>query len=589
MAGFELTTLTRRRSREVRIGYDDNDDDDISSSSSESNSSMESFLSASSSSSSSAASSESSYHYDSDNEPDDDDNNGGGEYGYYNVGGGFLLRRHQRRRSIKSWARMSFYAVRTYCRSRQAKSLLFGLLPLGLFLYIWDVTIHSGKHTTAIDSYPSHFATNGLHTSVTTDGGLRWNSTARSGHGEEAPAVGLWIYGSTWHGEIPQWHESLAKVLSMAESLNAVFVKPAISGTKLVRCDEEGLGTLLELSEVYNHTLLVDHYPKLASCAQYRKAINQLTLPKIFDICLDSTGGTGVGCSLKLGSDSGSCHGLHECPALDRAIDYSQQNPSTMVLVQLHDIWSSSLHPQLSRVVRTKQGVMTRKFSTPLLTSFEDFANVRLVFASPQFAHLEQALVRNMGAASAESEPLAFGVVHWRAGKKHLENSECARDVVVASEAMGLPSGTPFFLLSSLSEAWANNGSVEEAAAAFSTDEALTFLLDEHGFLSTKRLLPNLGDPIHYLVLDLLLAERAASFATCLEACQRRSYHFCSPCNNDAASREFTEFALHRRSLFQIPPPQSSSSSSPDTLACWPQDSSDRMGVSRLWKDHGVG
>ena len=421
----------------------------------------------------------------------------------------------------------------------------------------------------------------------------------------------LWISGVSWHEGISKWHISFAHVLALAKSLDAVLVEPAIKGARLVRCDQPHA---VSLFTVYNRALILDYYPRIASCQQYQdartksaattasssktkqSAIEQQPLappPKVFHMCLDKSdkhntcdNGNNSGscrCDRSNSTRSSSCHGLQECPSLSEAIEYSWNNPHAMTIVEIRNMWYTSLSPKL---VVSHAGVVG---TTPLLPPPEELTALReqhFQFVTSLYDLLDTALLR----ANVTPENGNFGVVHWRAEKNHIDYMKCAQEIVAASQAMELPHGTPFFIMSSFSEESSHSWEGSKIMAAKSnTDDttanaemALGFLLDDDGFLKLDRLLPGLDDAVYYVVLDLLLAEKAASFATCQNSCLR-PYRSCQRCNYVGT---FAKYALERRRSYRRRrgSRHNGTNTTPDTgtLPCWPTSSSELEGISKL-------
>jgi hypothetical protein len=476
-------------------------------------------------------------------------------------------------------------ATGTATPQRNQWTILFILFPLALLLYVWNSVqeehelldprdmIAKTKQTqkqALWDRGPNVTDDDGNVDDTTTSMNVDIDSGLDAAFGspmmeQDMPMTGLWIQVESWHEGISSWKRAFSEVWIMAERLGAVLVEPGIRDGRLSSC---GKGKLA-LSDVYNRTLLTNEYSQLATCSQYDAAMNQLSVPKILDVCLNKD--TFMGCTTPEGVDLESEYRLQTSESLDQALAQILSQPNTMVVIRLHNVWKSALD----------------KFTLPVALASPKYPNEEQQQRLPlmdkekakRFQETSYKIVdQHYTFLSAQLEAAGIpasshAVIHWRAELPNLDYAVCRDQIVQTRKAMNLPPMTPFFLISSLSSldpelSWKGAQKLADKDQT-SSQQALTSLLDDHHFLRLENIIvPSLQDSVLYAVMDLILAETAFSFATCSDRCHDTSFASCESCNFVGS---FSKLAMRMRG------------DASNTFPCWPESSSELQDIQHLW------
>jgi len=162
-----------------------------------------------------------------------------------------------------------------------------------------------------------------------------------------------------------------------------------------------------------------------------------------------------------------------------------------------------------------------------------------------------------------EGNPIRdFGLIHWRAEKKGMDYVRCAKLIAKSRDLMsnGTETKPSFFIMTSLNsdpkKMWSE---ARKEAANSNAPKALQMLTKEYGFLHFSELIAKNGtiddsvDVALLLVWDLILAEKASSFATCTGNCRNK---LCKQCNYLGS---FAMLAIWHRE-----------SKNKQSMQCWP-------------------
>jgi hypothetical protein len=410
---------------------------------------------------------------------------------------------------------------------------------------------------------------------------------------------GLWIYVHSWAEGISSWRYSLAKIILLADELNATLVEPDILHGKLVAPGHGNL-RLFDLYDYDQMALLQERaHTRWASAEQYQQAIEDATGSMLyFDWCLTKS---------TVPESCSSFGGRYDeeerriSSNVTRAFQAAEQSTSSssMVVLRLESVWKNELND-----LRLAWVPERRLFDVERV---EHIVQVGLDF-HPYYYQLASESLAAMG-IRRYSDGRHFGVVHWRAELPDIQYLTCAKLIVKARAAMLAEFSSnqngpekpplPFILMSSLSTdesimwAGARRQAQNSTAAA-----ALNRLTHEYDFAMIDAVLPSLlphtttssttlsdkppavvPDMIVQVVVDLILARQATLFSTCTVHCPERvtrtSISLCRQCNH---AGRFADFALELRAGTAAAAATTTisgrnQSSGKTTWPCWPRGS----------------
>lgn len=389
----------------------------------------------------------------------------------------------------------------------------------------------------------------------------------------------LYIVGVDWAEGISAWRTSVAAVMILAKQINATLVAPDIRGGRLVA---PGTGNMA-FFELFDRSLLEQYHNQWATAEEYEYVVNQTKSVgggnvKIFDWCIASSGypKCSNGRSFRKKQLKYSDTLMNAIQARDQGESSSSSSSSDVVVLRLFSMWQKSF--QDLRLWSGKEP-NHHHHQRKIVRHNETSAIVQNNFRFSKRIHdLAEQTLTSMNISSQNQDK--FAVIHWRAELQNIDYERCAESIVQAKEAMAiLPKDTPFVLMSSLAlDATTTKWSGARTKAANSTAQlALSKLVYQHDFRMSDNRLPKQKDVIVYAAVDLLLAQRAASFSTCTSECHQRKqplspYNSCAACNHQGF---FARLALGEKGR--------ENDRGRARWPCWPRNASDWPGIQSLW------
>ena len=403
-----------------------------------------------------------------------------------------------------------------------------------------------------VESFPRNDSSIPSSPTKDTNGFMNFRSDDSKSH------AGLWICGESFMEGMAGWTVSFSNVLAMSTALDANMIEPMIfqarlfgaCGTLTTATTQKNVASRrVAFSEVFDVKHLKTHFGNLVSHHEFSNALlNNQQPPQYFDICLNSL--KQATCENGMASRAGIIFD----EALDAAVNASKTD---MVVLRLHDVWKTSMDRM--RLTRNPDQLVLDRSMARKVTSNLKF--------HPEMYRLADKVAYNLNSSiSAGSPSSGLAVIHWRAENPSLDYRECAERLVHTKEVIMNQSqqnqGLQFVLMSSLSShsnlTW---GTTNKHAHNTNAREALNWLIQENQFAKIDHMpwMQQLPDAVFYLVLDLILAERARVFATCNDKC--KSHELCNPCSYLG---NFAKFALQHRKK------HSRRRKDHATFHCWP-------------------
>ncbi|KAL3908037.1 MAG: hypothetical protein SGILL_008637, partial [Bacillariaceae sp.] len=351
----------------------------------------------------------------------------------------------------------------------------------------------------------------------------------------------LYILVESWAPEgIAGWRKALSELMLLAKAVNATIVEPSIQRG---RPTSPGQGNFT-LFDIFNQTLINDFYAKWISADEYYAMIHQKTNGvQYFDLCVGSKRHQKCGAP---GQSKRNETELIHSTVLGNALQSLQVSDTEngIVTLRVFDLWKGEIKYMHSISDPSQMIFATEEFFFVMRNHLE---------FSPFMHSMADKALELMGIPAREE----YAVIHWRGEKQNLDFMQCAGKIAEAKSAMLEQQDTsiPFVLMSSISSNIDNVWSPGQKHVNASAAEALQFLTQKHGFKKSDSILPQQKDMIVYVVVDLILAQRAVSFATC----KRCRGDWCQVCNYGGS---FGMFAMEMRK---------SAGNEGNTFECWPR------------------
>lgn len=321
------------------------------------------------------------------------------------------------------------------------------------------------------------------------------------------------------------WIKSLAEILIVAKTLQAVFVEPCISKAgRLVSCGDQP--NLLRLQDVFDLDAIRQFYSRVVSFDEFNTICLTNKNVHLSQICMHM--GNPVTACGELESQAGK----KTIPELEQALVASKNMHAVLEFTHFRKKAFGAMHYNGSALVQE---------SIPTIVE----RHVR--FRQEHYDAVDRFL-NQMGV----KQP--FAVIQWRAELEDMDYMGCAAHLLEARTAMNLPNETSFVLMSSLNTQkdlqWEPLQSTIQNTAA---PQALQLLLDS-GFLKLDAMSQQTHNDelILLAVWDQILAVKATYFATC-SGCQS----ICAQCNWQGS---FARLALALRTRAKK-----------ESFECWPE------------------
>ena len=305
----------------------------------------------------------------------------------------------------------------------------------------------------------------------------------------------IWIDVQSYDEGMSKWRHSIPQLMALANILNATLVEPCMTKGRLKACKTKFKKA--PLSQIFNMTHYyinnkTDQVPLLASYGVFQQSLTHRSVHVKVD-------------------------------------DQKKDKASLMQkILDLIDSYVLSNDQDVDHVVINLSSYrMDKNKSWEPLPSLVDF-------------HAQHELRLDQVMSRANLTDGNYGVIHWRAEIAPLDYMECAQEIVQLRKLMKnttmMNSTTKFILMSSLNSDPENmwKGSRNKANKDKESFRALEMLVRDQNFLKLDTLLTpqekrDLVDPGVLAIYDLILAARAASFATCARNhCEHKR---CSKCN----------------------------------------------------------
>jgi hypothetical protein len=165
----------------------------------------------------------------------------------------------------------------------------------------------------------------------------------------------IWIVGRSWAEGLSGWMVSYAKVMILANQLNAILVEPGIRDARLTAPEK---GNVL-ISDIFNRTILeVYHHVShrqhhhhveqqqqqpLATLKQFKAAFIESERHDdviTFDLCLNRK--KYKYCHVR-GQQIRTEAGMKHSPTLSQLVQATHDNQNKMIVLKLHEVWTDSL------------------------------------------------------------------------------------------------------------------------------------------------------------------------------------------------------------------------------------------------------
>eukprot|EP00978_Attheya_sp_CCMP212_P043491 scaffold285110_cov60-Attheya_sp.AAC.1 len=345
----------------------------------------------------------------------------------------------------------------------------------------------------------------------------------------------LYIYVSIWGEEIANWRYSITEMLMVAKSLNATFVEPCISGSRLRkwRTDDES-HQQITLSDVFIMDKLKEFYPRIVSYKQFHhettNAGTDINATFVQRIChqLPRLAHNKL-FNKRCDEGTRNNHGKSMDPMMKAAIQRSLKQKTIIEIYQyFKDGWEKMKYKgqDLVDYKRIKYVVRNNFHFKPEMYDFVD------------------TILKEAGIQDGK-----YSVIQWRGELHSLDYVSCAKHVITARDIMTEKKGlfnktdngnnkNPFVLISSLNRN--ESMSWNKKVRGTEVQEALGLLIDTHGFIKLDSFVNKhqdfFTDSVFLAVVDLIIAEKAEEFATCDGSCSKSKKQLRSANGKDSTS-----------------------------------------------------
>lgn len=374
-------------------------------------------------------------------------------------------------------------------------------------------------------------------------------------HNFPPPEKGLWIVVESFNEGISGWRKALVQVAMLAQRFNATFVEPQVKDGRLF--SPTAVEGNIRLFHVLDPRILRKINTKWATKEDYERLLKRDPPAKVYEWCV----GNRKQKDCKFVPGSFQRDQMRHNKALNEAVAALEQYDH--VIFRMDRVWMSSLDR-----LRYRQ----RLVAPPARA--EEIVSNTLEFAPQMHANANLTLqLMNI------SEQQGYAVIHWRAEKNDIDYLKCAQYIAESQSNMKKDlaerniEAAKFVLMSSLSVDESHIWAGAKAKAVNTTaQEALHFLMKDRGFEMSSAKLPPQKDLVVYAAVDLILAQRALSFATCSTATSCQKDVRCSSCN---WLGKFAGMALKSRSNVDKNDDadvdsRESANFAPGTYNCWP-------------------
>lgn len=380
------------------------------------------------------------------------------------------------------------------------------------------------------------------------------------------PMTGIWISVESWDQSLQalEWKGVFAEVQVMANRLDAVLVEPDITHDgRLTSCGHDE--SKLSLSDIYNRTQVMKNYPWLATCTEFDSFQNQLTAPKIYDLCLDPVQGA-IGCETIRGDHySPNYFQRKSMEPLEQALRDFREDPHLILLLRLHNVGVSAFDKLTVPVVKATNDRLLKEKRIQVLDRREVEHHLANNFHfQNKYYDTFQSRLKAVGHVNSHA---SYSVIHWNPPDQ-LSRSvimDCAEKVTYARQAIDPKFKSKVFVMTGSSAAQSNG------EASNVSDKALKVLSSK----GIERLDPSTEDEPEIVssVMSMIFIEHAANFVTCSDRCSaKRGYDRCQVCVGGGDAMASSEIFLDARDKGDS-----------ETLPCWPTSTKEVAAINRLW------
>jgi len=369
-------------------------------------------------------------------------------------------------------------------------------------------------------------------------------------------ANNLFIYGHEWREGVANWLITMSELFLVAKQINATVVLPCIRKGRLIPCaprnDPRAKGDWNHrFTDVFQLDLIHKFHPHFIQEEEFQQILNQHPSYKEFKFC-----------HIRQSQFGGNmAQPRNRCE--EGAFRYGHRNTTNLLLEQAtseayHIAQSSGTHgPIVMNMTKYdkwgwRQTLFNRKHIVPGGVKYTQQFKFEYFPFQERYSTFVDQLLDEVGIVNHD-----YVVVQWRAELDNMDYLECAKHIVTVRDlvkkrnrggAKGITKDTKFILMSSLStdESIVWESTVWQESTKGEAQNALHYLLDEHGFLKLDSLLAKhkkaAKDQIDYSIWDILLAVKAKDYVFCDQNCEDDS--ICAQCGHRG---EFPRFAMKLR------------------------------------------
>lgn len=358
---------------------------------------------------------------------------------------------------------------------------------------------------------------------------------------------GLWIHVSSWEEGMSSWRKSFSEMLLVAQGLNATLVLPCVKDGHLHTCEDIPMDERISIGDIYDLGRLHDFQRCMATYEQFRAAAAQ-SVAHQSKICMHS--GTPMWiCPRNSSSLKTNITELNQAADAAAAAVNREWN-------QAADADADSDAAVVNATTSRPQGISILEVTDLRKGSFANvqyngkklFSNLQqqvesitkqLEFRQEHYGRVDRFLARmNL------THDAPYAAIQWRAEIEGMDYHKCALAIARSRELMMNTSGSlapkrNFVLISALTLneelLWgsAKSKMLDHPEVANASSSALKLLRDEgfHKLDMDTALMGELGsihEQIFLAVWDLILSQRADSFASC-DGCPKS--RVCTQCN----------------------------------------------------------
>jgi hypothetical protein len=371
-------------------------------------------------------------------------------------------------------------------------------------------------------------------------------------------ASNLFIYGHEWREGVANWLITMSELFIIAKRINATVVLPCIRQGRLMPCAPrydpplEGRDWNHRFTDVFQMDLIHDFHPHYMQEEDFQQILMQNPSNREYKFChIRQAGFAGNMSQPRNKCEQGSfVHG--------------HRNESNLLLEQatleayrLSQTPSGAHGPVVVNMTKyDKWGWRTTLFNHKHIVPggvkyTQKFKYKYFPFQERYSSFIDQ-LLDEAGIVNHD-----YVVVQWRAELENMDYLECAKHIVTARDLVkkrnksggkGITEDTKFILMSSLNtdESVVWESTVWNTAIKTDAQNALHYLLDEHGFLKIDSLVAKhkeaAKDQIDYSIWDIVLAVEAKDYVFCDIDCKDDS--ICAQCGHRG---QFPRFAMELR------------------------------------------